>query len=711
MKQAQLFLVLILAQTLCAQNTNLDNLLTQTQWDSLFPKRAGTFGTHPQGYTADFYSYSNLKQAANQLADYKVTIRKKIGVWGELTTITRISTNTTYNYSDVDAWWYANSTAETVIQVNFKDFVNRISATNNKREFAAFLANISKETTGGWQTPVGGGSAGDYAQWGLYFVHEVGYTPANSAGTYSQAHTEFPPNATKGYYGRGPIQLSWNYNYGQFSKFIFNDKNVLLNNPDTIQKDGVLAFKSAIWFWMMPQCPKPSCHQVMHNLWLPAVGEYSANKMYKKGFAHTNNIINGGLECRTTSSAAFTQKVALRSDLYKYYLSVAGFNAAEIASENTGNNTSLCYESSTVAMQDYANCAVIVCTPNASTRKKTICANQTYFYNNQILNIDGNYKDTFVNIQGCDSIETLTIVVFPQKTTNISLSICQGDSFLFNNVYLKASGTYRDTILSSQGCDSILTLNLIVNSTSNILLTQTICQGDSFYFNNTYLKSAGVYINKLTKTKGCDSIIALTLMINSFKMSSITKSICTGDSILFGSKYYKQQGAYQAKYKAQNGCDSTVNLNLILLSLPSINIIQSSNQLLATSGFPKYQWFLNSVKLDSSRNTLFIVTSGNYKVEVEDINGCKNSSSKAVSILPVKINTLTSKEIVLYPSPSFGEVYISGLEAPVLIQVYDVLGVKHLETIVESQLDLSHLSNGLYWVSIANRKYKISIEK
>jgi hypothetical protein len=709
-KQLVIFLTLM-GFSARAQNTNLDSLLTQTQWNSLFPKRAGTFGVHPQGYTADFYSYSNLKQAAKELADYKVTIRKKIGVWGELTTITRISTNTTYNYSDVDAWWYTNSTAETVIQVNFKDFVNRISATNNKRELAAFLANISKETTGGWQTPVGGGTSGDYAQWGLYFVHEVGYSSATSAGTYSQAHAEYPPNASKGYYGRGPIQLSWNYNYGQFSKFIFNDKNVLINNPDTIQKDGVLAFKSAIWFWMMPQCPKPSCHQVLHNLWLPATGEYSANKMYNNGFAHTNNIINGGLECRTSSSAAFTAKVVLRSDLYKYYMGIMGFDSAQIASENQGSKTTLCYESATNAMQDYVNCAVVACATTFSSRTKAICSPRSYFYNGKNRDTSGSYKDTFVNAKGCDSIETLTLVVFPQKTTNISQSICQGDSFLFNNVYLKASGTYRDTILSSQGCDSILTLNLIVNSTSNISLTQTICQGDSFYFNNTYLKSAGVYINKLTNTKGCDSIISLTLMINSFKMSSITKSICTGDSIFFGSKYYKQQGAYQAKSKAQNGCDSIVNLNLILLSSPSINIVQSSNQLVATSGFPKYQWFLNSVKLDSSRNTLFIATSGNYKVEVEDINGCKNSSSKAVSILPVKINTLTSREIVLYPSPSLGVVYISGLEAPVLIQVYDVLGVKHLETIVENQFDLSHLSNGLYWVSIAKRKYKISIEK
>lgn len=711
MKKYLLILLVLVGYSSIAQNANLDSLISLSQWNALFPKRAGTFGVHPQGYTTDFYSYSNLKQALSDMADYKVTIRKKIGVWGELTTVTRISTNTTYNYSDVEAWWHTNTTPETLINVDFKYFVNRISKQNNKRELAAFLANISKETTGGWQTPVGGGSAGDYAQWGLYFVHEVGYTPTNSAGTYSQAHTEYPPNATKGYYGRGPIQLSWNYNYGQFSKFIFNDKNVLLNNPDTIQKDGVLAFKSAIWFWMMPQCPKPSCHQVMHNLWLPAAGEYSANKMYKNGFAHTNNIINGGLECRTTSSAAFTAKVVLRSDLYKYNMGIMGFDTTQIAAENQGNNTTLCFESSSIAMQDYVNCAVVACSTVFSSRTKSICSPQSYFYNGKNRDTAGSYKDTFVNAKGCDSIETLTLVVFPQKTTNLSQSICQGDSFGFNNHYIKTSGTYRDTLLTTQGCDSMLILNLIVNPASYISLNHAICQGDSFYFNNTYLKSEGNYINKLKNTQGCDSIITLNLMMNSSKISSITKSVCSGDSLYYGNKYYKQQGVYQAKYRAQNGCDSIVNLNLNLFSLPSINIIQSNNQLVATSGYPKYQWSLNSVKLDSSRNTLMITKSGNYSVEVEDIHGCKSFVSKTASIKPATINAAISNKIEFYPAPSSGVVHILGLEAPVLIQVYDLLGVKHIEAMVESRFDLSHLSNGIYWVSIANKKYKISIEK
>lgn len=341
-----------------AQTYPLDSLLTSAQWDALFPRRAGTVGAHPQGYTSDFYSYANLKLAVEQMGDYKVRIRRKAGVWGALITVERKASGLVYNYAKVDTSWHANPTPESVVVADFADFAARSNDTNNRRELAAFLANISKETTGGWQLPVGGGSFGDYALWGLYFVHELGYTSANSAGAYSQAHAEYPPNPAKGYYGRGPIQLSWNYNYGQLSKFLYNNKNVLLNDPDSVQRNGVLAFQSALWFWMMPQCPKPSCHQVMHNLWTPDSTEYTAPKMYQKGFAHTNNIINGGLECRSTSSQAFTDKVFLRSELYLHNLNGLGFSAADRALENANGFTTLCFDAGK-AMENYLNCSVV----------------------------------------------------------------------------------------------------------------------------------------------------------------------------------------------------------------------------------------------------------------------------------------------------------------------------------------------------------------
>ncbi|OWP83779.1 hypothetical protein BWK59_08750 [Flavobacterium davisii] len=183
------------------------NPLTSDQWQSLFPNRAGLNPGHPQGYTTDFFSYNNFTQARNEMADYLVKIRKKQGINGELISITKKSSKVVYNYSDVEASWYSNTTPETIINVDFADFINTSNSVNNTRELGAFLANISKETTGGWQTPVGGGSLGDYARWGLYFVHELGYNVTNSAGAYSQASTEYPANPTKGYYGRGPIQF------------------------------------------------------------------------------------------------------------------------------------------------------------------------------------------------------------------------------------------------------------------------------------------------------------------------------------------------------------------------------------------------------------------------------------------------------------------------------------------------------------------------
>lgn len=348
-----------------AMGQGLQNLISQSQWQSMFPQRAGTAAGHPQGYTSDFFAYVKLQQAMQQMADFRATIETKAGVWGERITITRLGSGQQYLYAEPDNNWLQSSVPITTQVINFADFANTPSINQNKRELAAFLANISKETTGGWQFPIGGGSFGDYALWGLYFVHEVGYTASNSAGAYSQAHPLYPPNPSKGYYGRGPIQLSWNYNYGQFSKFLFNNASVLLNDPDSLQRDGVIAFQSALWFWMMPQCPKPSCHQAMHGRWVPQVGAYSASKMYQQGFAHTNNIINGGLECRSTSTPAFTQKVVLRSGLYKYYLGLMGFTPAEIAAEESGSFTTICYDSIGGAMENYLQCDVLPTTQTA----------------------------------------------------------------------------------------------------------------------------------------------------------------------------------------------------------------------------------------------------------------------------------------------------------------------------------------------------------
>ncbi|XP_048336597.2 probable inactive chitinase-like protein LaCIC [Ziziphus jujuba] len=170
-----------------------------------------------------------------------------------------------------------------------------------KKEIAAFLAQTSHETTGGWN----GAPDGRHA-WGYCFV-----TEQNPGSDYcSWDYPDYPCASGRKYFGRGPIQLSWNYNYGQCGRAIGID---LLNNPDLVASDAVISFKTAIWFWMTPQWPKPSCHDVITGRWSPSSADWAAGRA--PGYGVITNIINGGLEC----GKGWNDKVDDRIGFYKRY--------------------------------------------------------------------------------------------------------------------------------------------------------------------------------------------------------------------------------------------------------------------------------------------------------------------------------------------------------------------------------------------------------
>ncbi|KAK0582269.1 hypothetical protein LWI29_023616 [Acer saccharum] len=170
-----------------------------------------------------------------------------------------------------------------------------------KREVAAFLAQTSHETTGGWATA----PDGPYA-WGYCFLQEQ-----NPQSSYCDPNYPCPQQ----YYGRGPIQLSWNYNYQKCGQAIGSD---LINNPDLLTTDAVISFKSAFWFWMTPQSPKPSCHDVITGIWQPSAADQSAGRV--PGYGVITNIINGGLECGHGQDS----RVEDRIGYYKRYCDILG---------------------------------------------------------------------------------------------------------------------------------------------------------------------------------------------------------------------------------------------------------------------------------------------------------------------------------------------------------------------------------------------------
>lgn len=205
----------------------------------------------------------------------------------------------------------------------FPLFLGEGSDSTQKRELAAFLANMAHETNGGSDEVPGGMN-----YWGLYYVQEKGFP--NKRFDYADSNNKrWLPVSGKSYHGRGPLQLSWNYNYGQFSEAYFGNKQVLLDHPEMLIQDPVLCFASAIWFWVRDQYPKPSCHSIMVGNWVPNAKDINANRL--PGFGAVVNVINGGLECGVNHS----ENTRYRYGLYQFFCDFLQINIGENAECST----------------------------------------------------------------------------------------------------------------------------------------------------------------------------------------------------------------------------------------------------------------------------------------------------------------------------------------------------------------------------------------
>jgi hypothetical protein len=121
--------------------------------------------------------------------------------------------------------------------------------------------------------------------------------------------------------------VSWNYNYGAFSKVLYSGYDAaqeLLDFPDDLQEDSYTVFVSALWFYMTPQNPKPSMHEVATGYMVPTYADIHNNIDEGYEFGATTNIINGGQECGSGSEDARSTN---RINYYKALLTDFGLPA------------------------------------------------------------------------------------------------------------------------------------------------------------------------------------------------------------------------------------------------------------------------------------------------------------------------------------------------------------------------------------------------
>lgn len=108
---------------------------------------------------------------------------------------------------------------------SYGGFVGAQPRFDDKREAAMFLANVHHETGGLTIVDEEVGRRGVYCD------------PARPYGC---------PAGPTAYFGRGPIQLSWNYNYQEAGQALGLN---LLADPEMVSQSQDVAWRTAQWYW------------------------------------------------------------------------------------------------------------------------------------------------------------------------------------------------------------------------------------------------------------------------------------------------------------------------------------------------------------------------------------------------------------------------------------------------------------------------------
>jgi uncharacterized protein (TIGR02145 family) len=168
---------------------------------------------------------------------------------------------------------------------------------------------------------------------------------------------------------------------------------------------------------------------------------------------------------------------------------------------------------------------------------RNICQGQSFTLGNQTYTTSGTYQGRTIGTGGaCDTLITLNLNVLPRQT-NSSVTRCSNQPYPFNGLQLNTSGVYLDTLVNILGCDSIIQLNLTVNPAYNQNLTKTICAGGSLQFGNQNLTVAGNYTNTFVSSRGCDSLVNLSLTVSNsttIVSSNGQNGFCPNDSVRIG---------------------------------------------------------------------------------------------------------------------------------------------------------------------------------
>lgn len=342
---------------------------------------------------------------------------------------------------------------------------------------------------------------------------------------------------------------------------------------------------------------------------------------------------------------------------------------------------------------NYYNCDSIIVTnliiKKSSTSTINVSACESYLSpDNKTYTTSGSYKDTIPNAAGCDSIITINLTIKKNTTSTITSTACYTYTSPGGKVF-SSSGTYKDTIPNMAGCDSIITINVTINGTTYGSISPSACDSYVSPSGNYTWSASGSYLDTLSNSNGCDSVLNITLTIHNSSSNIASATVCDSYISPSGKYTWTTSGIYVDTVKGFWGCDSIVVITLTVNNSTKDSIgVTACDSYMGPSG--KYTWTTSGIYMDTIPNAIgcdsvvtvnltvnysttsaisptvcnvytspsgkMLITSGKYLDTIPNSVGCDSVISIDLTVNYSSFSSISPTVCDMYTSPS-GKVF------------------------------------------------------
>ena len=320
------------------------------------------------------------------------------------------------------------------------------------------------------------------------------------------------------------------------------------------------------------------------------------------------------------------------------------------------------------------------------TDARTICQSELpYEWNGVTFTAAGAQIATLQSTNGCDSVVVMALTVNETYAVNETVALCPSElPYVWNGLTFTESGTQTLTLQTENGCDSVLTMTVTVNSGYAVTETTFICPNELPYeWNGVTFTAAGIQNVTLTAADGCDSVVTMVLNIYPTFMVTDSRTICPGElPYEWNGVTFTAAGVQATSLQTVNGCDSVVVMTLTVLdAITSEFTIETSDSC--------YQW-----------NGQTYCSSGDYTQTFTAANGCDSVVTLHLTTSVGVVNHELGTSLYLAPNPTKNISRIMGLsESLKCVEIMDMRGRLVIKS-YDHEIDVSTLPAGVYVVKV-----------